>query len=370
LIYVDINIYHINTFINTMSKGVIKFNQLDISKIVFTKLEDNPRVKSQKIGYVRYKESDGAEEIQLKVQSPEIDAEAYGIPREGPYYPDPKSRAFYKFPFCHDRRQHEVDYDSIEQFYNKLIEIDNYCDTDEFRKQIFGDKTYTQYSYQRLVRIPEKDEDDSEEQALDKNGQPYYRPAYTKIKLDLEYSDNPENATNKPTFALFENKDGKRTKIELNSFDDMLNYMRFRSKLRFIISFSKIYAMKTKSGTEKKKYGITLKASHVEVKRPAGASRITYDEDAFIDSDTDEAITNVAVVTRNMGNLDVDEVEEEDDVIETHVATTVTKATSKQVIQAASVQEDDEEEVVEEDVKPKSKSKTATAKPKTKTAGR
>jgi len=355
-----------------MSKGVIKFNQLDVSKIVFTKLEDNPRVKSQKIGYVRYKASDDDDEMQLKVQSPEIDAEAYGIPREGPYYPDAKSRAFYKFPFCHERKQYEVDYDSIEQFYNKLIEIDEFCNTDEFRKQIFGEKTANQYAYQPLVRIPEIDEDEDEEPKVDKNGQPYYRPPYTKIKLDLEYSADPENASNKPTFALFERKDGKRMKVELNSFDDMLNYIKFRSKLRFIVSFSKIYAMKTKSGTEKKKYGITLKASHVEVQRPAGSSKVSYDEDAFIDSDTDEAITNVATVTRNMGNLDIEEVDEDADaseeVIETQVAAVATKAVSKPVVQVASIQDDDEE-VVEEEVKPKAKAK-APAKPKTKTSGR
>jgi hypothetical protein len=361
-----------------MSKAVIKFDQLDVNKIVFTKLEDNPRVKSQKIGYIRYKQDDESDEIQLKVQSPEIDAEAYGIPREGPYYPDPKSRAKYKFPFCHERRQYEVDYDSIEQFYNKLVEIDKFCNTDKFRNATFGEKTASQYSYQPIVRIPEATDED--EPVVDKNGQPYYRPPYTSIKLDLEYSADPEAATNKPTFALFENKDGKRTKIELNSFDDMLNYMKYRSKLRFIISFSKIYAMKTKSGTEKKKYGITLKASHVEVKRPAGASKVTYDEDAFIDSDTDDAITNVTIVTRNMGNLDVDEAEDEvevdaddEEVQETLVSAAVTKAAAKQSQTKAPVQtqvqtqDDDEEDVVEEDVKPKAKAKVAV-KPKAKTA--
>jgi hypothetical protein len=350
-----------------MSKGVIKFNQLDVNKVVFTKLEDNPRVKAQKIGYVRYKADDESDEIQLKVQTPEIDAEAYGIPREGPYYPDPKSRSHYKFPFCHERKQYDIDYNSIEQFYNKLIEIDEFCNTDDFRKQIFGEKNANQYAYQPLVRIPEA-EDEDDEPKVDKNGQPYYRPPYTKIKLDLEYSENPENATNKPTFAMFERKDGKRIKVDLNSFDDMLNYMKFRSKLRFIISFSKIYAMKTKSGTEKKKYGITLKASHVEVQRPAGSSKAAYDEDAFMDSDsdTDEAIGKVAIVSRQMGNLDVDEDDEDTNDIEADVQVAISKVSSKQ---EHIVDDDDEEEVVEEEIKPKAKAK-APAKSKAKVTGR
>ena len=187
--------------------------------------------------------------------------------------------------------------------------------------------------------------------------------------MDLEYSENPENATNKPTFAMFERKDGKRIKVDLNSFDDMLNYMKFRSKLRFIISFSKIYAMKTKSGTEKKKYGITLKASHVEVQRPAGSSKVSYDEDAFMDSDsdTDEAIGKVAIVSRQMGNLDVDDDEDTND-IESDVQVAISKASSKQ---EHIVDDDDDEEVVEEEIKPKAPAKSkAPAKTKAKVTGR
>jgi len=318
---------------------------------------------------VRYKVSEDGEEMQLKVQSPEIDAEAYGIPREGPYYPDAKSRSFYKFPFCHDRRRYDVDYDSIEQFYNKLIEIDEFCNTDEFRKQVFGEKMASQYAYQPLVRVPEVEEDDEEtEPKVDKNGEPYYRPPYTKIRLDLEYSPDQENPSTKPAFAVFERKDGKRNKVELNNFDDLLVYMKYRSKLRFIISFSKIYAMKTKSGSEKKKYGITLKASHVEVQRPAGSLKVAYDEDAFIDSDTDEVITsNVVTVTRNVPSLDVDLDSGDDDTVETNQVSAVlnsAKQTSKQVVV------DDEEDEVVEEVNVKAKTKKAPQKLKSKTAGR
>jgi hypothetical protein len=287
------------------SNSVIKYNKLKVDNIIFTKFEDNPRVKSQKIGYIRYKSSDDSDEIQLKLQSPEIDTETYGIPREGPYYPDPKSRSFFKFPFCHERKLHDVDYSAIEQFYNLLIEIDNKCNTDEFRKQMFGEKSANQYAYQPIIRIPEENEDD--EIKLDNNGQPYYRPPFTKIKFDLEYCADPENATNKPTIALFEKKDNKRTKIALNSFEDLLDNIKYRSKVRFIISFSKLYAMKTKSGTEKKKYGIILKAICCEIQYKNVSSKLEYREDAFVDSESDDETNNKNVITRNMGNLDLKE---------------------------------------------------------------
>jgi hypothetical protein len=293
-----------------MSKSVIKFNNLDVSCIIFNKLEDNPRVKSQKLGYIRYKESNNAEDISLKIQTPEIDAETYGIPREGPYYPDAKSRSFFKFPFCHERKKFEdtVNYNMIEQFYDKLIEIDEYCNTDNFRKIHFGDKNYNKFSYQPLVRIPENDDD--EQVILDKNGEPYYRPPYTKIKLDLEYNSDPENQSTKPIFSIFEkDKQGKRTKIELNSFDDVIDIIKYRSKLRFIISFSKLYAMKTASGTEKKKYGIILKATHIEIEKKENMSLIrNQNEDAFIDSDTDEGINKLKPsISRKQTSLDINE---------------------------------------------------------------
>lgn len=337
-----------------MSKTVIKYNNLDVSKIIFNKLEDNPRVKSQKVGYIRYKSSDDSDEISLKIQSPEIDAEAYGIPREGPYYPDAKSRSFYKFPFCHERKKFEdtVNYDAIEQFYNKLIEIDEYCNTDEFRKIHFGEKNCNKFSYQPLVRIPENDED--EQQILNKNGEPLYRPPYTKIKLDLEYSSDPDNQTNKPTFSIFEkDKDGKRTKIELNTFDDVINIIRYRSKLRFIISFSKLYAMKTASGTEKKKYGITLKATHIEIQKKDSINKMKIDEDAFVDSDTDDVIkTTKPTITRKQVSLDVPDDDDEDEIIENSVK-------GKQQI-------DEDEEVVEDSPQPKKK----TVKPKSKVSAK
>lgn len=336
-----------------MSKTVIKYNNLDVSKIIFNNLEDNTRVKSQKIGYIRYKESDDADEIALKIQSPEIDAEAYGIPREGPYYPDAKSRSFYKFPFCHERKKYEdnVNYDAIEQFYNKLIEIDEYCNTDEFRKIHFGDKNYNKFAYQPLVRIPENDED--EEQILDKNGEPIYRPPYTKIKLDLEYSSDPDNQSTKPTFSIFEkDRDGKRTKIELNTFDDVINIIRYRSKLRFIISFSKLYAMKTASGSEKKKYGITLKATHIEVQKKELINKMKIDEDAFVDSDTDEVIkTSKPTITRKQVSLDVEE-QDDDEIIE--------KPKGKQQL------DDEDEEPVEDSPQPKKKITKSKSKVSTK----
>jgi len=329
-----------------MSKP-ISFSKVDISKIVFTKLEDNPRVQSQKIGYVKYK-TDNNNEVQFKIKTPKIISEVYGIPKEGPYYPDAKSRAHYKFGFCHERSLHkdddDISYEQIEDFMKLLESIDELCDTDEFRKEQFGEKEYDKYAYQPLIRSPEEE--------VDENGNVKYRPPYTKIKLDLEYCPDPDIQTTKPTFSIAILKDGKRTNAELNTFDDVVKLVKYLNKLRFIISFNKIYAQKKASGTgknAKKNYGITLKATNIEVEQSQYASVSNSNEDAFEDSETDEVISsNVAKITRKdskkEGNLDEDiqdeddeenldkenlDEEEDEEIVEEPPTKTVKKATTK-----------------------------------------
>lgn len=339
-----------------MSNKPISFNKVDVSKISFTKLEDNPRVNSQKIGYIRYTLDDGSES-QFKIKSPKICSEVYGIPMEGPFYPDAKSRAHYKLGFCHDRKQQEdINYDEIEQFMNLLNSIDEMCDTDEFRKEQFG-KESDKYEYQPLVRTSQEpiDEkgfltDENGERKKDDKGREMYRPPYTKVKLELEYSPDPDSQSTKPTFAIAELKDGKRKNIELNTFEDAVKMLKYLNKLRFIISFNKIYAQKKAAGAgknAKKTYGITLKATNIEVEQSAYSVSVNSNEDAFADSDTEEIVSSsvnkITRVQQSKGNLDEDVQDEDDDDVKV-------------------VEEDDvEEEVVEDEpIRQTSKAKTAT----------
>ena len=86
----------------------------------------------------------------------------------------------------------------------------------------------------------------------------YFRPPYAKFKLDLAYNDDS------PAFRVFEKKDGVRTEVVLDSFKEALQFIRYMTKHRTVINFSKLYAMETSSGNEKKKYGIVLKAIAIE----------------------------------------------------------------------------------------------------------
>jgi hypothetical protein len=253
---------------------VLKAVDLKVEDIVFGKLEDNSHVKSQKMAWISHVEMGN----RLIVQTPDFLTETYGIPREGPFYQTVKSRAFYKLPFCHERKQHpeDIDYDSVARFYNKLQEIDKWCGSADFRIQVFGEKLAGKYEYQPLVRHPEEVEEMvSEEGAAPTN--PYYRPPFTKVRLDLAYDSD------KPTFKLYDKSSGTRKEVQLNAFDDVLQHMRFLTKHRMTIQFSKLYAMKTASGGEKRKYGIILKAVAVECANKTRSKREDRDLDPFSD---------------------------------------------------------------------------------------
>jgi hypothetical protein len=72
----------------------------------------------------------------------------------------------------------------------------------------------------------------------------YFRPPYAKFKLELAYDDDA------PRFKVFDKKDGVRTEVALNAFKEALQYIRYMTKSRMVINFSKLYAMLRKREEE------------------------------------------------------------------------------------------------------------------------
>ena len=246
----------------------IRPSALDAKNLVIGPLADNDFVKSQRWATLFYEEPNK----KLLLQTPHFLAETYGIPRAGPYFPDAKSRAFFKLPFCHERMlfSDEVDYDAIAEWHEKFLELDQYLSGQEFRVKLFGEKNADKYEYQPLVRAG--CDPDDEEVAIK-----HYRPPFAKVKLDLKHD------TEVPKFKLFDVADGKRREVQLTQFDDALKYMRHMTKHRFIIEFSRIYAMKTSAGSEKRKYGVVLKAYAVECANKKNAAAEVLNVDLFDD---------------------------------------------------------------------------------------
>ena len=243
-----------------------KANDVDVNLFNIEHLEDSTTVSSQKIAWINY----GTNRGKLNIQTPVFVTETYGIPREGVYYPTDRSRAFFKLPFCHGRARHsdEMDYLAMEKFYNKLAELDGYFGSDEFKLRLFGDKMASKYEYQPIVRHPEQDEEeDVNDMSSTKAVKEYYRPPYAKVKL-------PMNDSETPLFRLLDKKDddGTTQEIPLNNFSDVTKHVRYMTKHRMIIEVQKLYALKTASGGDKRKYGVTVRLVAVECTNRAEAA--------------------------------------------------------------------------------------------------
>jgi len=228
----------------------MKATEINIDRLSVGPLQDSSTVSSQKIAWIEY---DGDKKNHLQIQTPAFITETYGVPRQGPYYPTDKTRAFYKLPFCHERAEFkdQLDYELLEQFYNKMLELDKFFGSEERKLQLFGEKMAGKYEYQPLVRQPEVNDEEEEDEERSKT---YYRPPYMKVKLPLSYDDDV------PTFRLINKKpNGEREELALTDFGDVVKHMKFLTKHRMILEFHKLYAMKTSSGKDKRKYGLTVK---------------------------------------------------------------------------------------------------------------
>ena len=225
--------------------SVVKYSQFDINKFKVGSLSDDLTYLYANIEY-NYGTNKNPNYKNFQMQLSKIRLEYGGIPREGPDYPDVISRSHFKFSFCHEIRQfHDVNYEAIEKCYNVLKTIDEHCESEEFKKQLFG-KNASKYAYQPII-----EEQKQELNYID------LQPPLAKIKLSLNYSQDDIITFN------FKISDLNRQIINIQSFDDVVQLLGFNSNLRFIVGFS-IYAMKTKSPNGEKKYGIILKAIQIE----------------------------------------------------------------------------------------------------------
>lgn len=219
--------------------SAISYEHLDASKISLTQPIDNIYIRSQMISFIKYNNT------HLNLQSPYMhqslsNNKGYNlnIPNSCKYYPDEKSRAFLKVSFN----------DSNDNFKNALLLVDEHIKS--LDGYILPNKN--KYSYTPIIR--QSDEDN--------------KPPYIKLKIEL---DN----MNKPILSVFDNIEGTRKLININSLDD-LSYLMRNSKIRVIINFNKLYIMKNSFNNSKKNYGVVLKLTHLEVIRNAPLNEISF----------------------------------------------------------------------------------------------
>ena len=92
----------------------IKFIEIRINDNVFSPLQDNVYIPSQRISWTN--KSDNSK---LIAQTPKFITEAYGIPRDCVFYTSDNSMSFYKLPLCYASKQYEQDVDYNERILYK-----------------------------------------------------------------------------------------------------------------------------------------------------------------------------------------------------------------------------------------------------------
>lgn len=301
-----------------MSKAkhnVISYSKVETSRVGFTDLEDNDRIPSQKIGYVKYDHVTNGER-QFSIQTPEIKLDNYGIPDgDGPYYKTVSSRAFVKIPLevnplvkgesVSDRQKRA---DKLLKFRTTLEALDKYMIDN--KEKFFGSaKTAKKYTYQPIVRkaqVKDADSDsdsDNNDDNSDKETINIQRPLYMKAKIPIEWEkDNvllDIYRLNKEGTNEY-NEDGLHTQLtDVKTLDELRKHIGYMRDVKFVLHACKLWASKqAANGQETRKYGITFKVRRVEVQQYIGGSTNDIDEDddeLFADSDdeTDNDISKV-----------------------------------------------------------------------------
>lgn len=286
----------------------IRYDKFDISNLNVEKPQENKMVSTQLISYPRYMNG------QLNIQTPWIQIISGGIPsKDSKYYKDDKQRA----------NNVKISFDPNDaeamKLHDALVKIDEMLGSEEYKAKIF-DKP-KQYHYQPIVResrSDEDDEDDDEESKETKNKSDEDKPKlkYIKVRLALETDDTVKTAI----FQKDENN--KLMRLQTVTVDDVMKYVRYMSKIRFVMQANKFYAMKEKNTSNKKMYGITFKFLQIEVEQSKTAAKFDFDTPVFDDDDNDntvtstlEALSNVNITLSNDTN-DLDNIVSNDEGIE------------------------------------------------------
>ena len=287
-----------------MSKAehnIVPYNKVDLSRVSFTDLEDNERIPSQKIAYVRYNDPKYGEN-QFDIQSPELLLDNYGIPdADGPYYQTTKQRAFFKVPLdvnpnvtTETEVEREKRSAKLQTFKTMLQDFDTFMTNKDNQVKFFGSaknaKKYTYQPFVRQARVMQDSDSDSE----DEEKETVTRPDYTKTKIPLAW--NTENVLvdvfqkNKKGTEAYET-DGSHTDVEVTTLDDLKQHIRYMRKGRYVFHVAKLWASKQPAnGQTTRMYGLTLKLRRVEV-QPRTRSEVketVKNDNPFIDSDDEE----------------------------------------------------------------------------------
>jgi hypothetical protein len=266
------------------SNSTVNYTDVDISKIHFTKLEENDRSKGQKISYPKYDHPIFGGDHTLDIQFPWLTLSTYGIPRVGEFYKEDWQRLFIKIPLD------ETNQENI-PFINFIKSVDELLSSSTFKQNMFGSKA-DKYKYQSIFRLPQEEDDDDDDDDDDKKKKKkksdIIKHPYMKVKLHTSYPDN--KILTRVFNSIKENPEkSKRTRTpitDISSVDELNKYICWMSKIHPICRPIKLWAQSL-SKTKDPSYGLTFKVIMVEVEPPLNMKK-NINTGEFINSDDDD----------------------------------------------------------------------------------
>jgi len=215
---------------------LVLYKNVDVSKFKFTKPQQNKYATKQLMGFINY---NGAQT--LIVQTPVIHNKFQPIAKIGDYTPS-------DYACTKDTSLHlNLDIPHNKMFYDKIVEIDNWVGSDEFKKVYFPQNP-TGYDYQPIMRCYENKEK--------------VKHYHIKAKMDVQ-ADKQDNITAfKTTIYTLSSVNP----VEYSSLEELRGLLPTHSEMQCLIHFQKIYVqIKKEKGTNMQRYGITLKIKQINI---------------------------------------------------------------------------------------------------------
>jgi hypothetical protein len=214
----------------------VKYCDFDVKSLFFTKLEENSRSKGQLIAYPRYKNNKTGNEGDIIIQSPFIHIDNYGVPQEGEYYETDAKRSHLRVPLDSSKPE-------IEEFVQKIKELDNYFSSPEVMEAMIG-KKYKKYKYQTVFREGQEqnnDDDDENDDNIDEKKK--NKPPYMKVKLDTTWPDNIiKTQVFNSILNVATNKRDRTIVNNIQTINDFANAVRYKSNVRLMFRPMKYWA--------------------------------------------------------------------------------------------------------------------------------
>jgi hypothetical protein len=284
-------------------------NQFEKQRLTFTELDDkkkdgkgNDKFESPQFTmFSRYNYPNNGEG-QMIFQTPPITLTHHGMvklnEKNKKYYPTDRSRAFIKVPL-------DLAQDGGRKLNTFLEQVDERVE--ELKPKIFGKKAKLYNKYVGSIREPRNEDEeegsdaesdaesdeDSKKKSKDKKGsqgkadEP--KPNFCKMKLNLTY---PEGDICTLIYVRTTDENGKikRDPVKVNSVDELIEYVRWKSTIRLLVSVSKMWAFKQKDDNGNRKFGLGYKILQIEVEpRLETNSTSEYLHNcAFVDSDAED----------------------------------------------------------------------------------